>query len=438
MQQGLKLRVFKKGPDYIDPMWHGAVTGMPCYNIDPYWMSDAQCRSVFLEHSRNVDVSLVEGNHGLHDGLDIEGSNSGAYLAKLLELPVILVMDSSGMNRGAAAIVLGHQQLDPDVRIAGVVLNQVAGSRQRDKQAAAIEHYCGIPVLGAIPRTADIRIKERHLGLITIHESDLVREVVAAAADAVRENCDLERIRSIAGNICLPPETVTSVQAPETKVRIGVARDRAFCFYYQQNFNALQQAGAELVYFDTLNDTDLPDVDAIYIGGGFPESFLQKLEDNQAMRHALNAAIEDGMPVYAECGGLMYLSRSITREDQSCEMVGAISADVVFQTKPIGKGYIEIHTVPGNGWFQTERPIKGHEFHYSRLVHLGSNIEYNYRMVRGVGVDTVNDGIVHRNVIAAYSHIHSDVVPEWAEQFVRIALKRKQRQRKQTIGDRLF
>ncbi len=432
MNQGLKLRVFKKGPDYIDPMWHASVTGLPCYNIDPFWMSDEMCRGIFAEHSREVDFSLVEGNHGLHDGLDLEGSNSGAYLAKLLGLPVILVMDSSGMNRGAAAIILGHQQMDPDVNIAGVVLNHIGTTRQRDKQAAAIEHYCGIPVLGAIPKTTNVQIKERHLGLITIHETDLVNEVVSAAAKAVSENCDLDRIKAIAGNICLSNSVPEQVRISPAKVRVGVARDRAFCFYYQQNFNALRQAGAELVFFDTLQDSSLPETDALYIGGGFPESFLTELEANRSMRDDLKRAIEAGLPVYAECGGLMYLTRSISREGLTCNMVGALPADVEFQKKPIGKGYVEIRTVPGKGWFQTERLIKGHEFHYSRLVNLGSEIEYIFRMERGVGVDSENDGIIYKNVIAAYSHIHSDVVPEWAEQFVDFATRHK----KESCADR--
>jgi len=427
MEKGFKLRVFKKGPDYIDPMWHETVTRLPCYNIDPFWMTDEMCRSILATHSRGVDIALVEGNHGLHDGLDLEGGNSGAYLAKLLQLPVLLVVDSSGMNRGIAAIVLGHQGLDPELSFAGVVLNHVGTARQRDKQAAAIEYYCGIPVLGAIPRTTQIRIKERHLGLVTIHEAGLVREVVAAAGEAVRDNCDLDRIRSLAGKICLPDDSREEVRVNPVTARIGVARDKAFCFYYRQNFVALEQAGAELIFFDTLTDQTMPEVDALYIGGGFPESFLKELSANHTMRDSIRQGIENGLPVYAECGGLMYLTRSISRAGVTCDMVGAIPADVEFQEKPVGKGYVELRTVPGKGWFQTSRPIKGHEFHYSRLVNLGSDIEYLYRMERGVGVDRINDGIIHRNVIAAYSHIHAGVVPEWAEQFVGFAGAQKSR-----------
>ena len=426
IEQGIKLRVFKKGPDYIDPMWHQAVTGFPCYNIDPFWMSPEMCETIFATHSREVDFSLVEGNHGLHDGLDLEGSNSGAYLAKLLGLPVILVVDGSGMNRGVAAIVLGHQKLDPELNIGGVILNHIGTARQRDKQVAAIEHYCDIPVLGAIPKTTDVQIKERHLGLTTIHETELVSEVVSAAAKAVKENCDLDRIKAIAGNIC-PSGAIEKeiIEVVPPKVKIGVARDKSFCFYYQQNFDALLKSGAELLFFDTLSDKSLPDVDGLYIGGGFPESFLSELESNHPLRRELKSAVESGMPVYAECGGLMYLTRSITRDGQTCEMVGALPADVQFQKKPVGKGYIEIRTIPEKGWFQTKRSLRGHEFHYSRLVNIGSEIEYTFEMERGMGVDGKNDGIVYKNTIAAYSHIHSGVVPEWSEQFVDFVLQKK-------------
>ncbi|MCP4750985.1 MAG: hydrogenobyrinic acid a,c-diamide synthase (glutamine-hydrolyzing) [Proteobacteria bacterium] len=428
MQRGMKLCVFKKGPDYIDPMWHKAVTGRACYNIDPYWMDSELCRKIFLTHSSGMDFSLVEGNHGLHDGLDLEGNNSSAYLAKILEIPVVLVVDSSGTNRGVAAVVLGHQLLDPEVTIAGVVLNNVSSPRQIQKQVAAIEHYCGIPVLGALPTTTNIRIKERHLGLITVHETSLVEEAVAAASEAVNQNCDLDKIQAAAGSIC-PVESDGMAACPpvQPRTKIGVAFDKAFCFYYQDNLDALGQAGAELVFFDTLNDRCLPEVDAIYIGGGFPESFLPELENNRALRSDLRAGIESGMPVYAECGGLMYLTRSIEREGEKKEMVGAIPADVHFQTKPVGKGYIELNSITNTSWLHINRLIKGHEFHYSRLSNIGSEIEYKYQVRRGMGIDGKYDGIVYKNVLASYAHIHSASVPEWASQFVDYVVWRKNR-----------
>ncbi len=426
IQQGTKLRIFKKGPDYIDPMWHEAVCGHISHNIDPYLMDHELCRKTFLTHSAKVDFSLVEGNHGLHDGMDLEGKNSGAFLAKLLDIPVILVVDSSGMNRGIAAIVLGHLHLDPDVRIGGVVLNKVSSPRQEQKQVSAIEHYCGIPVVGALPRTSGIQIKERHLGLVTIHESSWVDGVISSVAEVVKRNCDLDRIRNIAGKITrleVPEKVLVSDIAP--KVKIGVAYDKAFCFYYPENLEGLKTAGAELVFFDTLTDRHLPEVDAVYIGGGFPESFLRELEDNRSLRRELRRKIEEGLPTYAECGGLMYLSRSIEREGEKRKMVGAIPADVLFQKKPVGKGYVELGSASNNSWFRIQRLIKGHEFHYSRLINIGSEIEYNYSVRRGTGVDGKNDGIIYKNVLASYAHLHHANVPEWTSQFVEFVYRNR-------------
>ncbi len=419
VQKGKILRVFKKGPDYIDPMWHKAATGKNCYNIDPYWMDSTLCKKRFLTWSQGVDISIVEGNHGLHDSMDLEGQNSGAFLSKLLNIPVLLVVDGSGMNRGVAAIVLGQQNLDPEVKIGGVILNNVANQRQAGKQVAAIEHYCDIPVVGALPRSLDIGIKERHLGLVTIHENPDVQDILHKLAKTVNENCDLDKILSIAGDIQLPSIDIGLFAKPvASKVRIGVAYDKAFCFYYPDNLQALREAGAELVFFDTLNDCSLPEMDGLYLGGGFPESFLNELENNRNIRSALHEKIERGLPVYAECGGLMYLTRSITRNGIKREMVGAIPADVLFQKKPVGKGYAELTTMQADGWFKTDRLIKGHEFHYSRLSNLEAGIKYNYTIQRGTGIDGKHDGIIHHNILAAYTHIHSTVVPEWAPGFV--------------------
>lgn len=423
IEQGSKIRVFKKGPDYIDPMWHRAVTGFPCYNIDSYWMDDEECRDIFIRHGCEADLNIVEGNHGLHDGLDLSGQNSGAHLAKLLQIPVILVVDSSGMNRGVAAIVLGHQKMDPDVQFGGVILNNVASPRQAKKQIAAIEHYCGIPVLGTLPRTAEIQIKERHLGLTTTHEISAVKKVVASIAAIVKENCDLDKIKSAANILSNAQSSMMGSSVAESpKARIAVAYDKSFCFYYEENFNALRKAGAELVYFDTFSDPQLPEVDGIYIGGGFPESYLQELEDNHRLRNDIKVKINNGMPAYAECGGLMYLTNSIEREGIKKNMVGVIPADVLFQKKPVGKGYVELNTFSRKCWFNSSELIKGHEFHYSRLINIGSEIEYNYRVRRGTGIDGEFDGIVHKNLLASYAHIHSSCAPDWAKQFVGAAV----------------
>ena len=427
-REGYKVRVFKKGPDYIDPMWHKAASGRVCHNIDPYWMSDSQCRTAFFGRSQGIDLSLVEGNHGLHDGLDLKGGNSSAYLAKLLGIPVLLVIDSSGMNHGVAAIVLGQQMLDKDLRIGGVVLNNVANARQSEKQRTAVEYYCGIPVIGSIPRSVKAGIKERHLGLVTVHENATVEKVIANLGAIVQENCDLSKVLAIADNLSFTDDTshtLSQTHKPTPWVTIGVARDSSFCFYYPENIESLKAAGAELVFFDTLQDSRFPDVDALYIGGGFPESFLTELEDNRAMRTGIKERIEEGMPVYAECGGLMYLARSIERDGIKKEMVGAIPGDVLFQKSPVGKGYSELKINPGKVWYNRDAIIKGHEFHYSRLVNLEQGLDFAYTVQRGIGVDGAHDGILYKNVLAAYTHIHAAVVPDWAEAFVSLAKKVK-------------
>lgn len=429
-KRGRKVRVFKKGPDYIDPMWHRSASGQICYNIDPFWMNETLCRKSFFSRIDGMDFCLVEGNHGLHDGLDIKGSNSGAALAKLLKIPVLLVIDSSGMNRGIAAIVMGHQNLDPDVTISGIVLNNVATLRQAEKQKAAIEYYCDIPVVGAVPRSSDTGIKERHLGLVTIHENPEVGKVIDGLGAIVAENCDLEKIESIAGDSEPELEKKKESKSPvtiENKVKIGVAYDGSFCFYYEENFQALEAAGAELVFFNSLKDQQLPKVDGLYIGGGFPESYLQELESNKTLRNDIKTGIDQGLPVFAECGGLMFLTRSIERNGEKKEMVGAIPADVLFQEKPVGKGYSELEVTNNKNWFQPKGIIKGHEFHYSHLINMDRELNFNFKVVRGTGIHDKKDGIVYNNILASYTHIHARVVPEWANQFVDFIKECKQK-----------
>ncbi len=416
---GKNVRVFKKGPDYIDPMWHRASSGNTCYNIDSFWMSDEECKTAFYSRSGDVDLCLLEGNHGLHDGLNLEGDNSGAHLAKLLNLPVLLVVDSAGMNRGVAAIVLGQQMMDKDLTIGAVMLNNVASQRQATKQIKAIEHYCNIPVIGAVPRSDTTGIKERHLGLVTTYEDPNVKETIEGLSKTLAENCDLDKLFSIAAPLTGTFSGLTPKRNPTgKKVKIGIAYDNSFCFYYPENLNALENEGAELIYFDTLKDQQIPDVDGIYIGGGFPESFLVELEENRSIRKDLAEKIESGLPVFAECGGLMYLTRSIEREGICKQMVGVIPADVKFQKKPVGKGYSELEIQNNKGWFKSETPLKGHEFHYSRLVDIGNGVDFKFKVVRGTGVDGNQDGVLYKNVLASYTHIHASVVKDWAASFV--------------------
>jgi cobyrinic acid a,c-diamide synthase len=420
--RGQSVQPFKKGPDYIDPMWLGLAAAHPCYNLDFYTMAQDEIMSTFSRHDQLANISLVEGNKGLYDGLDLDGSNSNAALAKLLQTPVILVIDARGMTRGIAPLILGYQQFDPAVKIAGVILNQLGGQRHESKLRAVIEHYTDVSVVGAVHHDSRLEIIERHLGLMPSNESDSARAKIQQLGQAVAEQVDLDQVIHIAGTapaLATPPAGKTATTEPD--IRIGIARDAAFGFYYPDDLDALKQAGAELVFFDTLNDSQLPQVDGLFIGGGFPETQMPLLEKNELMRTSIQHAIENGLPCYAECGGLMYLSRSITWQGQTHQMVGVLPGDVVMHTRPQGRGYIRLKPTASAPWPINDAPaqaICGHEFHYSALENLPGNLEYAFDVQRGTGIDGKHDGIVYKNVLANYSHLRNTRQSLWIRGFI--------------------
>lgn len=424
--RGLAVQPFKKGPDYIDPMWLSTASGRSCRNLDFYLMGHDEMRAFFARHAAGADVSLVEGNKGLYDGLDLDGSNSNAALAKLLQLPVVLVIDARGMTRGIAPLILGYQAFDRDIDIAGVILNNLGGARHEAKLRAVIEHYTDVPVLGAVHHDPALQIKERHLGLMPSNESDAAARQVAAIGKRVAAEVDLDallRVAAAAPPLPVADMAVVQALAPKgPKVRIGLARDRAFGFYYADDLEALQAAGAELVPLDTLRDAHLPDVDGLFIGGGFPELFTAELEANASLRADIRSAIEAGMPAYAECGGLMYLSRSIAWQGTTREMVGVIPGDVVMHDRPVGRGYVRLQETDGLPWPDLDavgaREIGAHEFHYSSLENLAPGTTFAYRVMRGHGVDGKHDGIVYKNLLASYCHLRSVQGHNWAARFV--------------------
>lgn len=421
-QRGLSVQPFKKGPDYIDPMWLARACGRSCHNLDFYTMGRQEILSVFTRHMAGADIGLIEGNKGLYDGLDLDGSNSNAALATLLGAPVILVLDARGMTRGIAPLVLGYQAFDRDIRIAGVILNQVGGSRHEGKLRAILEHYTDVPVLGAIHHDAGLEIHERHLGLVPSNESVRAEEQIRHIAAAVASQVDLDRVLQIGSQATMHavPTSIEVTPLPPPDVRIGIARDSAFGFYYPGDLEALRSAGAELVEFSTLADEALPAVDGLFIGGGFPETHIHQLESNAALRAEIRQAIEDGLPVYAECGGLMYLARSIRWGDDRREMVGVIPADVVMHERPQGRGYIRLRETPKALWPQEPvgQVLFGHEFHYSSLENLAEDADFAYEVLRGTGVDGHHDGIIYRNMQANYCHMRDVEGNRWARRFV--------------------
>lgn len=424
--RGLRVQPFKKGPDYIDPLWLGKAAGRPCVNLDFNTMSRREIHEAFFTRiaAESTDVALIEGNKGLYDGLDLDGSNSNAALARHLDAPVLLVIDSRGMTRGVAPLLLGYQAFDPAIRLGGVILNRVGGMRHGAKLRAVIEHYTDIPVLGLVSDNPALQIVERHLGLVPSNEHAAAEQQIRSLAETVGAEVDLERISRLGAQAAvasIPSVPDTPLAGP--RVRIAVARDAAFGFYYTTDLEALERAGAELVFFDTLHDARLPETDALFIGGGFPESQMQALEANVPMRASIREAIESGMPAYAECGGLMYLARGINWRGDRYAMVGVLPGEVTMHDRPQGRGLVRLQETGNGPWPLTgaagePASFAAHEFHYSALEPLSGTPVYAYRVLRGHGIDGENDGIVYRNLLASYSHLRDTAQNPWARRFV--------------------
>ncbi|MEW6687634.1 MAG: cobyrinate a,c-diamide synthase [Pseudomonadota bacterium] len=420
--RGEAVQPFKKGPDYIDPLWLGLAAGRPCYNLDPYLSGAEELRTEFARRMQGASLGLVEGNKGLYDGLALDGSNSNAALAAMLGAPVVLVIDARGMTRGIAPLILGFQAFDRNIRIAGVILNQLGGARHEAKLRAVIAHYTGVPVLGAVQHDERLAIVERHLGLVPSNEAQAARATVDEIAALVSRQVDLDALLALSRQVApLPAGNPVPGAVPPRTVRIGIARDSAFGFYYPGDLEALAAAGAELVPIDALRDRRLPAVDALFIGGGFPETHMRSLAANAELRAAVREAIEAGMPAYAECGGLMYLARSIEWNGRRAEMAGVLPADIVMHARPVGRGYVHLRET-GNGlWPAQPGLIRAHEFHYSSVENLAPELQFAYDVERGHGIDGRRDGIVYKNLLASYAHLRDVAEHRWARRFVEFA-----------------
>jgi len=420
-RRGLVVQPFKKGPDYIDPSWLSTAARRPCRNLDLFMMSPDALLASYQRAVADADLALIEGAMGLYDGVDLAGSGSTAQLARLLGVPVILVVNVSRMTRSVAALVSGYQHFEPETRVAGVILNNVATRRHESMLVHSIKQHCGIPVLGSLPKDSRLSIPERHLGLTPQGEAAALAEKVELARELVESSIDLDGVLSLAREAGPVPAPADSQMRRAGKpVRFGVIRDQAFSFYYPENLEALEQAGAELVYVDALEAPHLPDVAGLYIGGGFPELFAEPLEANSRLRRELALAIEEGLPVYAECAGLLYLARRLHWNGQTAEMVGALPVEVEFEPRPQGHGYVAATVVARNPFFDVGQQLRGHEFHHARLENVG-NLPLAYRLERGHGIGLGQDALVHRNVLAAFTHLHAVGVPDWGENLVSLA-----------------
>lgn len=417
------VQPFKKGPDYIDPSWLTAAANRSCRNLDAFLMSEETLLLSFQHACQGADLALIEGVMGLYDSFDIGGEGSTAWMARLLGAPVILLINASRMTRSVAAMITGFQRFEPETNIVGVILNNVSLSGHKRRLVAAIERYCDIPVLGSIPSDSSFAINEQHLGLKPYRATEGATSIIERIRDSIKVYLDLDRILALARRSEAQRLPMTSEpQRKKPLAQIGVMLDKAFNFYYPENLEALRQAGAELVFIDSLQDQRLPVVDGLYIGGGFPELFSEELEANRGLRQDIAQAVEDGLPVYAECAGLTYLCQGIRWHGERHEMAGVIPSEVEICQQTQGHGYVVAEVTGENPWLPVGLIVRGHQFHHSHLSNPGG-LEFAYRMKRSRENDRKIDGIIYKNLFAAYTHLHALSVPQWAEAFVSLALR---------------
>ena len=433
VKHGNSVQSFKKGPDFIDPKWLKLASKKECRSLDPFLMGQKVCLNSFTRHGSSSDMVLIEGNHGLHDGMSLDGSDSSAGLASFLESPVLLVINSRGMNRGAAALVKGMQKMIPEPKITGVILNHLRSKRQEDKQRLSIENHCGVPVVGAIPQDKELTIPERYLGLTTVEEMDGAEKIIEKAGDLIDEYCNMNSIKSLFEERSVPLDfkEIKENYVEDCSTRIGVFSDPAFCFYYPENLEELRKRGAKIFFINSLIDSTLPEIDGLYIGGGFPESFFKELSGNYRLLSEIKERINCGLPVFAECGGLIYLSKAAHFKGSKYKLAGGLPFEIGFQKNPVGYGYISLKSRCNSKWFNENEEVKAHEFHYSKPIFAKGIIpkflkssslkSFQFDVLRGHGIDGSVDGILHQNLFASFAHFHASTNPGWAKRFVEIA-----------------
>ncbi len=425
--RGLNVKPFKKGPDYIDAAWLGLAAGNEAVNLDPIIIPKESLPRLFCDSVEHADIAVIEGNRGLFDGKDVDGSCSTAELARQLNTPVILVLDATKMTRTAAAVVQGCAHFEPGLRLGGVILNRTAGNRHRSILRQAIETYTDVPVLGMLPKHSPNPIPERHMGLVSNREQGGCETILDQIGTLVSDHIDLDAVLSLA-NAAEPFHSnhaslwENAVLETAHKPVIGVVKDAAFWFYYPENLEALRRAGAELVTVSLLDETAWPQLDGLYLGGGFPETHAQSLAGNVSIRQHVRNLSASGLPIYAECGGFMYLCRELVTSDGIYPMAGVFDLATTLCARPQGLGYNQSTVATANPFHPVGTTLHGHEFHYSRCVLDPGNLNFCLQMTRGNGMLDHRDGLVVNNTFAAYTHIHALGATHWAPAFVKAAL----------------
>lgn len=426
-QRGYKVQPFKVGPDYIDPGLHRVAAGVSSHNLDAWMGTEDVVKEVFHRHARYCDLALVEGVMGLFDGLRDGDCGSTAHIARLLRAPVILVVNARGMARSCGALIKGYREFDPRVDVAGVIFNSVGGPGHVATLKKVVEEEMGLPVLGTVRRRHNITMPERHLGLLPAAEHGEITGVVEEMARAVEEDVDLKRLLKIArGAPALEGNFASRKTGEKFDVRLAVARDEAFNFYYRDSLDYLEELGAQLHYFSPLHDESLPGgIDGIYLGGGFPEMFLPRLAQNAGMRESIRRAAQKGIPIYAECGGLMYLTEKIIDfEGRPYQGVGLVPGHVRMRNELAALGYVTARPVRESILARPGEELRGHEFHYSEISPPSTG-SAAYKLYGGRGEDGRFEGYARDNLLASYLHLHFRSNPSAAKRFLQACAGRR-------------
>ena len=421
-----QLSIFKKGPDYIDPLWLSAASNCPCYNLDFHTMTNKEIKDFYHQKTCKSEISIVEANKGLFDGVSLNGIDSNAALAKLLNLKVVLVVDCEGMTRGIAPLMNGYRAFDKKIKYHGLILNKVNGSRHENKLIASIEKYSDIKVLGSVWKNKDLSINEQHLGLQPNFIDNQAHKKIQAIKKVINASIDISKFTNSPKKNLTPSVLLTSNYLNKFKnITIGLASDKAFGFYYQDDIDKFLNYGVKIKYINTIKDKKLPPIDALIIGGGFPELSLQELSKNNFLKKEIKKFINDNGPTYAECGGLMYLSKSIKFKNKKYKMVGAINGDITMHSQPVGRGYVNLEVKKNHPWLSNGKSILCHEFHHSKLEGNFVKNDFAFNVKRGFGVDGISDGIIFKNLLATYSHIRDTSKTRWIKKFLDFIVERK-------------
>lgn len=421
-KQGWRVKPFKVGPDYIDPQFHHFITGNPSRNLDGYMLQEEKIKKIFTQNLQEGDIAVVEGVMGLYDGYGTEkDQGSSAHIAKMLDLPVVLIIDGSGTSTSAAAMVLGYKLYDQKVNIQGVIINNLSGEKHYLLLKEAIERDTGVKCVGYLKKNRNIQLKSRHLGLIPCGEVPELQEKVEEAVTMVEETIDMLALLSLSGEIDTANHKAFVTKPLEQKSTIAYAYDDAFNFYYEDNLDILKELGCQLIPFSPLRDGELPKgIDGIYIGGGFPEVFAKELEANTSIRRSILEKALKGLPIYAECGGFMYLTKGIQTFDGNYhQMIGIFDATAEMTGRLQRFGYCEVEIKEGSNFFKAPFKIKAHEFHRAVVKVHDSKYCYDVKKIKkGEVAENWSCGLEKYNCLGAFPHIHFYSNPFFVESFL--------------------